>query len=46
MSDEDGLFELDPAAVVKPKAGPLPLVAKTFRAFAPRSDAVAAAVAG
>ena len=34
MSDEDGLFELDPAAVVKPKAGPLPLVAKTFRAFA------------
>ena len=35
MSNGDGLFEVDPAAVSEPKAGPRPAVNKTFRVFAP-----------
>jgi transposase len=35
MSGGDGLFEVDPAAVARPKVGPRPPVGKTFRAFAP-----------
>ncbi|MET9660687.1 hypothetical protein [Streptomyces sp. NPDC006510] len=35
MSGGDGLFEVDPAAVVKPETAPTVAVKKTFRAFVP-----------
>ncbi|MFL6110423.1 MAG: transposase, partial [Catenulispora sp.] len=35
MSGGDGLFEVDPAAVARPKAVPSVPVKKTFRAFVP-----------
>lgn len=46
MSGGDGLFEVDTAAVVEPQTAPTVPVKKTFRVFGPRSDDVAAAVAG
>jgi hypothetical protein len=35
MSGGDGLFEVDPAAVVKPETAPTVAVKRTFRAFVP-----------
>lgn len=35
MSGGDGLFEVDPAALVKPETAPTVAVKKTFRAFVP-----------
>lgn len=35
MSGGDGLFEVDPAAVVKPETAPTAAVKKTFRASSP-----------
>ncbi|MFI2765097.1 hypothetical protein ACH5A3_40765 [Streptomyces echinatus] len=35
MSGEEGLFEVDPAAVVEPQTAPTLPVKKTFRVFVP-----------